>query len=148
MQIIKDKQISTIDWIYVDNETEIGVEGNITVSLDRWKNHHQQCLNRTGKIGVRLTSTDNVNDLSDTLISLDLIELNFPGFGDGRIFSQARLLRTRLGYQGEIRATGHFLVDQIFYLMRVGVNAFQLENEQQLPLALSCMNDFSVTYQP
>ncbi|WP_347988135.1 DUF934 domain-containing protein [Methylomonas sp. AM2-LC] len=148
MQIIKDKQIVPNDWIYVDNETEIGDQGNITVSLDRWKNHHQQCLNHSGKRGVRLTSTDNVNDLSDTLNSLDLIELDFPGFGDGRIFSQARLLRTRLGYQGEIRATGHFLADQVFYLMRVGVNAFQLENEQQLPLALSCMNDFSVTYQP
>ncbi|MBC8392295.1 MAG: DUF934 domain-containing protein, partial [Deltaproteobacteria bacterium] len=78
---------------------------------------------------------------------IQLIELDFPAFTDGRIFSHAWLLRGRYNYQGEIRATGHFMPDQVFYLSRVGVNAFNLEKTEDLPVALSNLNDFSVNYQ-
>jgi len=147
MQIIKDKQIIDNDWTFVADDVEVSDIGNITISLARWKNQQQQLLNRSGKIGIRLTPTDPVADLQDTLKGVDLIELDFPGFGDGRLFSHARLLSSRLRYTGEIRAVGNFLPDQMFYLWRVGVNAFQLTNQQQIPLALSCLGDFSVRYQ-
>ena len=147
MQIIKDKQIIDNDWAFVADDAEINDTGNITVSLARWKNQQQPLLNRSGNIGIRLKPTDPIEDLHDTLSGVDLIELDFPGFGDGRLFSHARLLRSRLGYTGEIRAVGSFLPDQMFYLWRVGVNAFQLANQQQIPLALTCLDDFSVRYQ-
>jgi uncharacterized protein (DUF934 family) len=147
MQIIKDKQIIDNIWTYVADDTEVSNTGNITVSLARWKNAHQQLLNRDGKIGIRLAPTDSITELAEFINEADLIELDFPGFGDGRLFSHARLLRNRLGYAGEIRAVGNFLPDQMFYLLRVGVNAFQLANQKQIPLGLSCLNDFSVQYQ-
>ena len=147
MQIIKDKQLIDNDWTFVADDSEASDTGNITVSLARWQNQQQQLLNRHGNIGIRLSPTDPIAELAELLKSIDLIELDFPGFGDGRLFSHARLLRSRLGYTGEIRAVGNFLPDQMFYLWRVGVNAFQLANPQQIPLALSCFDDFSVRYQ-
>lgn len=147
MQIIKDKQLVDNTWTFVDDDSEFGNSGDITVTLNRWESHKQQLAHRTGKTGIRLMPGDHTEELAGTLNGVELIELDFPIFSDGRPFSHARLLRSRLGYRGEIRAVGHFLPDQIFYLARVGVNGFELENQDQIPLALSCMNDFTVRYQ-
>ncbi len=147
MQIIKDKQLVDNHWTFVDDESDLSSSGDITVTLDRWESHKQQLAHRTGKTGIRLNPGDHTEELAGTLKDVELIELNFPVFTDGRPFSHARLLRSRLGYKGEIRAVGNFLPDQVFYLSRVGVNAFELENQEQIPLALSCMDDFSVRYQ-
>jgi uncharacterized protein (DUF934 family) len=147
MQIIKDKQLIANDWTFIDNDSAISAEGNITVTLERWLKEQPELLKRNGKIGLRLASSDAINSLAGHVTGLALIELNFPGFGDGRLFSHAYLLRSRFDYQGEIRAIGRFLADQVFYLTRVGVNAFQFEDQQQIPLALASMSDFTVKYQ-
>ncbi len=146
MQIIKDQQIVDDNWSYVDDDAELKT-GDITVSLARWLKDRQQLLKSNGKIGVRIGPADSVADLAADLKDIPLIELDFPAFADGRIFSHAWLLRGRYNYQGEIRATGQFMPDQVFYLSRVGVNAFNLEKTEDLPVALSTLNDFSVTYQ-
>ncbi|QWF70931.1 DUF934 domain-containing protein [Methylomonas paludis] len=148
MQIIKDKQIVENQWTFIDDDSEIGADaGNISVSLQRWQNQSQSLLDRAGKIGVRLLPADNIDDLANHLDQLALIELNFPVFTDGRLFSLARLLRSKYGFQGEIRAVGHYLPDQVYFLSRVGVNAFALENQSQIPLVLTSLADFSVNYQ-
>ncbi|MCX7101740.1 MAG: DUF934 domain-containing protein [Methylobacter sp.] len=146
MQIIKDRQIIDDNWTFVSNDAELEA-GNISVSLTRWKNDKQQLLNSKDNIGVRIGPSDSVDDIGADLNDISLIELDFPVFTDGRLFSHAWLLRGRYNYQGEIRATGHFMPDQIFYLSRVGVNAFNLENTQDLPVALATLNDFTVNYQ-
>ena len=147
MQIIKDQQLIDNIWTFADDESAITDLDNVTVSLARWLEQHQQLLNRTGKTGVRLVPGNDVKALSETLADLDLIELDFPVFVDGRLFSVARLLRSRYNYQGEIRAVGRYLADQVFYLHRVGVNGFQFNDEKQLQLALSCFADFTISYQ-
>jgi uncharacterized protein (DUF934 family) len=146
MQIIKDKQIVDDSWSYVADDEELK-DGDISVSLARWKKDKQQLLKTSGQIGVRISPDDSVEDIAADLKDIQLIELDFPAFADGRMFSHAWLLRGRYNYQGEIRATGHFMRDQVFYLSRVGVNAFSLENTEDLPVALSNLNDFSVNYQ-
>ncbi|WP_333878569.1 DUF934 domain-containing protein [Methylobacter sp.] len=146
MQIIKDKQIINDNWSYVADDAELK-NGDISVSLARWKKDKQQLLQSNGKVGVRIGPADAVEDISADLKDIQLIELDFPAFADGRIFSHAWLLRGRYNYQGEIRATGHFMPDQVFYLSRVGVNAFSLEKTEDLPVALSTLNDFTVNYQ-
>ncbi|HEY8095849.1 MAG TPA: DUF934 domain-containing protein [Methylobacter sp.] len=146
MQIIKDKQIIDDSWSYVADDEELK-DGDISVSLARWKKDKQQLLKTSGKIGVRIGPDDSVEDIAADLKDIQLIELDFPAFADGRIFSHAWLLRGRYNYQGEIRATGHFMRDQVYYLSRVGVNAFSLEKTEDLPVALSNLNDFSVNYQ-
>lgn len=146
MQIIKDKQLVTNDWSYIADDATL-VEGNITVSLTRWNKEEVSLKNHQGKVGVRLNSDADVNELAHNISSLALIELNFPAFTDGRGFSHARILRKDLNYQGEIRAVGRYMADQAFYLSRVGVDAFQMENSDDLAVVLSTLNDFSIKYQ-
>lgn len=145
-KIIKDKRIIEDNWHYIADDAELNGE-NISVSLARWQQDKPQLLNRSGKLGVRIHSADSVANLAADLENLQLIELDFPEFADGRLFSQAWLLRSRYHYQGEIRATGHYMPDQVFYLSRVGVNAFKPEKAEQLPVVLANLNDFTVSYQ-
>ncbi len=147
MKIIKDKQLSDNTWVFINNDENLK-DGNISVTLQRWLNNQEHIQKLSGCKGIRLQPTDDVSLIQDYLDNLDLIEIDFPAFTDGRGFSQTRLLRERYNYQGEIRAIGKFMADQAFYMSRVGINAFQLEFDRELEIALSTLNDFSVTYQP
>jgi len=146
MQIVKDNQLIDNSWKYVADDTEL-VDGDITISLLRWEKDHQQLLAHEGKLGLRIAPNDSVDEMAANLKGIDLVELDFPDFADGRLFSHAWYLRSRFGYQGEIRATGHFMPDQVFYLSRVGVNAFAPEKVEYLPFVLTNLNDFTVEYQ-
>ena len=146
MKIIKDKQIIEDSWTHLADSDEI-TNGDITVSLSRWKKEKAELGDRQGNIGIRISPTDTVEDIATDLKNVKLVAVEFPAFTDGRAFSHARILRSRYGFEGEIRAIGNFMPDQVFYLTRVGVNAFQLKNPEELQLALSTMNDFTVKYQ-
>jgi len=146
MPIIKDQQITENTWVFVADDASLA-SGDITVSVKRWHEEKQSLLKHVGKVGIRLTPEDLVEAIGGDLSDVSLIELDFPTFTDGRAFSQTRLLRNRYAYQGEIRAIGHFMADQVFYLNRVGVNAFELDKPRDIELALSSMHDFSVQYQ-
>ena len=95
---------------------------------------------------VQLEPGDLIAPLFDHLEELALVTVNFPVFTDGRGFSYGRELREK-GYTGELRAVGAFIRDQLDYLSRCGFNAFQLEDESQLPDALASLNQFSEHYQ-
>lgn len=146
MPIIKDQQISDNTWQFVADDAPLAND-NITVTLKRWQADKQNLLKHSGKIGIRLSPSDPVSSISIDISNFKLIELDFPAFTDGRSFSQARLLRSRYGYQGEIRAVGRYMTDQIFYLQRVGVDAFELNDPKDIEHALEAFNDFSVRYQ-
>jgi uncharacterized protein (DUF934 family) len=146
MQIIKDKQITDDTWSYVADDAELK-SGDISVSIARWKQDRQQLLTHQGKLGVRIGPADTVDDIALDLKDIQLIELDFPDFADGRLFSHAWLLRARYDYKGELRATGHYMPDQVYYLSRVGINAFNPEKIEDLPEVLSHLNDFTVKYQ-
>jgi uncharacterized protein (DUF934 family) len=91
--------------------------------------------------------TDEVESLSPHLRLLSLIVVDFPKLGEGRGFSQARMLRQRYGYAGELRARGTLKRDQLFFLARCGFDSFDLDPSEDLQAALSGLNDFSVAYQ-
>jgi uncharacterized protein (DUF934 family) len=146
MKIIKDKQIIEDSWLHIADDAEM-VDGDITVSLSRWQKQAPELTSHKGAIGIRLAPTDIVEDIADDLQKISLIALEFPAFTDGRSFTQAKLLRSRYGFDGEIRAIGHYMPDQVFYLSRVGVNSFQLETPEETDVALSTMSDFTVNYQ-
>jgi uncharacterized protein (DUF934 family) len=146
MPLIKDKSVIENNWTFISDDAEI-IAVNISVSLARFVQDKAQLLAREGLLGVRLNSADNVAQLSDDLKHLSLIELNFADFADGRAFSQAWLLRNRYHYSGEIRAVGSYSNDQLFYLSRVGVNAFVTAEVEDAAITLSKLNDFSVSYQ-
>lgn len=99
-----------------------------------------------GKLAVQLEPGESPADISGDLTKLPMVAINFPVFTDGRGFSYARELR-QSGYQGEIRAVGHFMRDQLGYLARCGVNAFAFAEETDLSAALASLSDFSDHYQ-
>lgn len=146
MQIIKDNQITNDAWEYKPDDTDLG-DGDVTISLARLQQNGDELKNHNGKLGVRITPADSTDVIADYLPNLALVELYFPELADGRLFSHAWLLRNRYDYTGEIRATGQFLPDQVFYLSRVGVNSFYPGNEADLSATLAGLNDFSVNYQ-
>ncbi|MEN8261229.1 MAG: DUF934 domain-containing protein [Pseudomonadota bacterium] len=146
MQIIKDNEIVKDHWTHIADDP-IPPEGRITVSYARWKAEKSDLLARDGELGIRLSPEDPIEDVASDLENFQLVALEFPAFTDGRGFSQARLLRDRYAYSGEIRAIGDFMVDQVFYLSRVGVNAFELPTTEALEKALASLRDFTVRYQ-
>lgn len=146
MKIIKDQQIIEDSWLHIADDAEL-TAGDITVSLARWQQQADELINHQGNIGVRLSPADIVEDIANNLTKISLIALEFPAFTDGRSFTQARLLRSRYHFDGEIRAIGSYMPDQVFYLSRVGVNSFQLKSTKETETALSTLNDFTVKYQ-
>jgi uncharacterized protein (DUF934 family) len=148
MKIIKDQQIVENTWIYIPDDTKLPAEiSDITVSLNRWNEEYNNLGKYQRKVGVRINPDNSIESLDPSIMKVALIEVNFPVFTDGRSFSLAQLLRTRLKFQGEIRAVGQFMPDQIFYLARVGVNSFALENQGNLADAITMFDDFSDSYQ-
>jgi uncharacterized protein (DUF934 family) len=75
------------------------------------------------------------------------VEVNFPKFGDGRGYSLARLLRTRYGYRGELRAVGHITRDLLFFMESCGFDAYELREGENPQEALRSFEDFSHAYQ-
>ena len=96
---------------------------------------------------LRLEPGDDPASVADQLGRVARIEVNFPKFGDGRGYSIARLLRTRYGYKGELRAVGQITRDLLYYLERVGFDAFELREGEDAAEALASFRDFSVAYQ-
>ena len=90
----------------------------------------------TSATGLNLAElANNANPFELALEGVDRIDLNFPKFSDGRAFSQAFLLRRRLGFKGEIRATGDVLVDQLAQMERSGFDVAVLRADQNLEVA-------------
>lgn len=102
---------------------------------------------RPGKTGLLLPNEFNVESLDRELGGIDLIALQFPKWTDGRAYSQARLLRSRLRYAGELRAVGEVLVDMLPLLQRTGFDAVVLRDDQSLDSAQRALRFFAGHYQ-
>jgi uncharacterized protein (DUF934 family) len=99
--------------------------GDVIVSLARFRAEGEQLAGQCRAVGVRLAAGEAPEALAPALDRLALVALEFPKFRDGRAYSAARLLRERLGFQGELRAVGDVLRDQAFQMVRCGFDAFE-----------------------
>jgi len=97
---------------------------------------------------LTLANTDDVLQLGARMEGVKLIVLNFPKFTDGRAYSQARLLRERLGYRGGLRATGAVLLDQLPFMLRCGFDSFESDQKGFGEALEKARTLFSVVYQP
>jgi uncharacterized protein (DUF934 family) len=123
-------------------------DGAVIVSLKRFRAERSDLLARNHALGVVLASDQSPEALGSDLDRLSLVVLEFPKFRDGRPFSWARLLRTRLKFSGEIRARGDFLYDQIAFLTRVGIDAFELPPAITPELFARALSEMTNVYQP
>lgn len=131
----------------VRDEDAVPATGDVIVSWARWLTDGRARQASGLRTGVWLTSDQLVEALDDTITQADVIAVEFPKFADGRGFSTAYLLRNRLGYKGELRAMGDILLDQLFYLQRVGFNAFAIPDDKSIDKGLSLLNPIRVKYQ-
>ena len=120
--------------------------GRIIVPLAVWIDQQAGLVTR-GDVGVWLASTDDPARLAPSLRSLSLIAIYFQKFTDGRGYSIAYLLRSRFGYRGELRAIGDVLPDQLFYMRRVGFDAFAVRADKDIRQALRSLRPFTDVYQ-
>ena len=123
-------------------------EGAVLVSLARFQKERESLLARNTQVGIRLQAHENPESLGADINHFSLIALEFPKFRDGRAFSWARILRTRLGFTGEIRAVGDFLYDQVNYQHRVGFDAWEVPDNFTLEMFNRALAEMTNVYQP
>lgn len=134
------------DWTIVSDLEAPLPEGKILVPGDYWL-ENRDALKARKEVGVLLLGDANPLDFADDVASIELFAVNFPAFADGRGYSIARLLRERLDYQGEIRATGDVLIDQLNFMKRCGFSTFLLKEGLSGEKALDYFATFSDPYQ-
>ncbi|MEM4987422.1 DUF934 domain-containing protein [Collimonas sp. H4R21] len=150
--IIKNRNVVADDWSVLrlnegDSADSVSIPaGRVIVPFSVWTAQRAQLLERA-EVGVWLGSDAQADVVKDDLARFSLIAVDFPKFTDGRGYSIAYNLRTRLGYNGELRAIGDVLRDQLFYMQRVGFNAFAVRADKDINDALKGLTDFSEKYQ-
>ncbi|WP_332847916.1 DUF934 domain-containing protein [Massilia sp. S19_KUP03_FR1] len=151
-QIIKNKAIVADDWrvLRLDEtespDTVVIPEGKIIVPLLVWQAQREQLASRA-EIGVWLGADERPEDIRADLDRFAVIAVNFPKFTDGRGMSIAFNLRRRMHYQGELRAIGDVLRDQLFSMQRVGFDAYAPRPDRNIDDALKGFSVFSEVYQ-
>ena len=149
-KLIKDNQIIDDDWRALPKEAELDqVSDQCLVPLKLWLEHTDSLRQRLPNIGVWIDSDEDVEELApEDCHQMPIIGVNFPAFADGRSFSTARLLRDRFRYEGEGRALGDFMRDQLFFLQRCGCDAFAPNTPwPDFESSLDSFHDFSEPYQ-
>jgi uncharacterized protein (DUF934 family) len=146
--LIKNSQLVDDQFVTVSDADEIPGEGPVIVSLTRWQAESEQLLQRGAAVGVRLKSDEHPEAIAGDLKRLAVIALEFPVFRDGRAYSYARLLRNRYRFDGEVRAVGDVLLEQLDYMERVGFNAFELDCDDPERAYRIASEDFTTWYQP
>jgi len=109
-------------WVADDQDL---VQGDLILSLARFEQEGDRLLSEGRAVGVRLKSDEEVEALAYDLPRIAVVELEFPKFRDGRAYSNARILRERYDYAGEVRAVGDVLREQAHFMLRCGFDAFE-----------------------
>ena len=148
MPLVKDGKIIDDPYIRILDDSEIPDDGAVLVPAQRLLADAGELLQRNAATGVLWSNDRSVSDLAPHLDRLALVALVFPNFRDGRAYTQARLLRERHHFRGELRATGQVLRDQFVFLHRAGFNAFEVTKPADAAAFIETMRRYSVFYQP
>jgi uncharacterized protein (DUF934 family) len=145
--ILRRREIVADTWRYLGEEVEQG--GALIVPFAELLAARERWWAWTGRLGVRLSPANRVPEVAGDLRRLDLVAVEFPDGGDGRGYSQARLLRERCGFRGELRAVGAGVrQDQAFLLTRCGFDSLEPQQELELEALRAALTRYDVGYQP
>jgi uncharacterized protein (DUF934 family) len=148
MPLVKNGKIAADIFVHVADDAELPEGGAVLVSAARFLEDPKALLARMGELGVIWPNNRDLDDLLPYLDRLAAVALVFPSFRDGRAYSQARLLRERHGYAGELRATGQVLRDQFLFMLRAGFDALEVKKESDAEAFALTAKRYSVFYQP
>jgi phosphoadenosine phosphosulfate reductase len=112
-------------WQSIADDDAVPADAPVVVSLKRWREERDALAQRNAPLALRIEPGSDWLDVVADLPRFPLIVLTIPKYADGRAFSIARLLRERDGYAGEIRASGVYIIDQVPFMLRVGIDAFE-----------------------
>jgi uncharacterized protein (DUF934 family) len=146
-QLLRRHEIVADEWRYPDELSGSASADAVIVPLAELR---ENAVWRAfeGRLGVRIAPAIRVEDLTGELPRVQLVAIEFPGPGEGRGYTTARLLRQRYGFRGEIRAVGAVKQDQIFPMVRSGFDAFELAPGEDIHAAARALQRYSVAYQP
>jgi len=148
MALIRNGALVDDAYQWVGEDGALPASGAVLVPLGRWQSEREALLGRGDPVGVRLGSDESPELVADDLVHLSLVALEFPKFRDGRAYSYARMLRERFEFDGEVRAVGDVLMEQLHFMLRTGFDAFEIESEDPLGQYETAKAEFSVWYQP
>ncbi len=145
-RLLRDVRIVDDDWLYLA-EAEGNAAAPLILSLAEWQTDRDRWRAQDRRLGVVLSPAHKVELLASDIARFALIGADFSGPSEGRGYSQARVLRERWKFDGELRATGYVRRDQLFFMARCGFNSFELP-DSDLEAAHAALSSFSRAYQP
>jgi len=148
MPLVKQGHVVDDRYVRVLDDAPIPEGVPVIVTAERFLADAAELAARDAPVGVVWPNNRKVAELEPWLHQLALIALVFPKFRDGRAYSQARLLRERYGFQGELRATGEILRDQFLFLIRAGFDSLEVTKAADADAFADAVSTFSVFYQP
>lgn len=148
MALVKNGELVASEFVDASGADAIPPAGSVIVSFAQWQAQRDELLKRGTALGIRLHSDQPPELIAADLPHFAVVALEFPKFRDGRAYSYARLLRERYAYKGELRAVGDVLLEQLFFMLRTGFDAFEIVSADPLNDYHTALADFSVWYQP
>jgi uncharacterized protein (DUF934 family) len=148
MPLIKNGAVVADPYVTVGDDAPLPDGAPVIVSAARLLANPAEILAHNAPVGVAWPNSKNVADLVQYLDRIAAVALVFPNFKDGRAYSQARLLRERYGFRGELRATGQVLRDQFVFLVRAGFDALDVVKAGDVKAFASALARYTVFYQP
>ena len=148
MPLIRDGRIVEDAYVKVLDDSPIPENAAVLVPAARYLADAAEFARRAGPTGVLWPNHRRVSELAPHLDRIALVALHFPKFRDGRAYSQARQLRERYAFAGELRATGDVLRDQFLFMLRAGFDSLEVAKEKDALAFADAARRYSVFYQP
>ncbi len=148
MVLVKGGRVVSDAWRHLEDSDPIPEAGPVTVSWARWLTERDAIKRAPTDLGVRIPNTVTTAGIGGDAARFGLIAVEFPNFADGRAFSQARVLRSQYGFRGEIRATGGVLRDQLQFMERCGIDAFEVPERAIAEDWFAALSEIDLFYQP
>jgi uncharacterized protein (DUF934 family) len=148
--VLRRREFVADDWRHFEQDSAaVSGADALIVPLSELRNNEAAWFARQGRLGVRIAPADKVASLANELGRFALIAVDFPTPAEGRGYTQGRLLRSRLGFSGELRAVGAAVKrDLIFALARCGFDAFELALGEDPEACAKALDRYTVAYQP
>lgn len=147
MPLLKHGEIVEDGWQRIGDATPLPEGGDVIVPFERLRREFEFLKRHDGRLGVDFSNDRLVDELVPYLGALHLVCLDFPKFADGRGFSLARQIRRQLEFEGELRASGNVLPDQVAFMRQCGLDAFEIGDRFGLDVWRRAATTISLSYQ-
>lgn len=148
MPLIENGKLIEDRFVRVSDDEALPEGAAVLIGIDRFLKEAEALKGRQAPVGVIWPNNRPIAEIAPYLGQLSLIALVFPIFRDGRGYSQARLLRERLGWRGPLRATGNVLRDQFLLMERSGFDQIDAVKEADAKAFDEAVHRYTVFYQP